>query len=618
MGDYARHHQYTVDLNKPLKRHFCGVLLAGGDNDGDDFIFAVKRDGEAYKPDTLPLPEYFFLRSDGKTVVHYCDHMTKDGIVTVTLPRECYECEGRFALTVKLRNYPNVVTTVAMIDGFIRKASAGTVIHPETDEEESGNVSWATVPDYWQTHIDEQVNTVNQAIAAATGGRSAFLFYTDAHWTYNYQKSPKLLKYLCMNTPMKKVIFGGDVIEDETDLAYLDEWREDVSQLPWHHSVAGNHDDSIDDTWTLDTVYDFLLKPEATDDVVRGANLYYHIDVAGEKTRYLFLDTATKTGNILNDPAQEAWLKSTLLSTPAGWHIVAVSHIWASVNYDVNPPVATGISMGGQICLDMFDAYNARTGDFASCTGKVEFCIGGHAHVDADYVSTGGIPIILAETDSRNIRNGGSCTAGTITENSVNAIVADYASGVVKVIRIGRGNSRTVQLDGSGSEVVTDYDYVAPTGNFTNVIKTSTETDLVTPYNEGHGYKNDYRYSSSSMSETGATGWDITGLFPLKIGDTLRFHNVEFMDLDNTGGTNKRNAIWLFSSDLTKCTQTDHYTPDNLPADVWNAEYNDKGDIVKMTVPMSYGATYAYARVVAKNLTGASVITVNEEIVITG
>ena len=616
MGDYARHHHYTVDLNKPLQRHFCGILLAEGDYQGDAFTFTLNRDGVAYKPSTLPYIRGYFKRSDGGTVWFDAQHLSNSS-VTLTLSKECYECEGRFTLSVQMTRYPDVGTTIAVIDGYVRNVRTWTIVYPD-DEEESGNVSWATVPDYWQTHIDEQVNTVNQAMAAATGGRSAFLFYTDAHWTYNYQKSPKLLKYLCMNTPMKKVIFGGDVIENETDLSYLDEWREDVSQLPWHHSVAGNHDDSINDTWTLDTVYDFLLKPEATDDVVRGANLYYHIDVAGEKTRYLFLDTATKTGNILNDPAQEAWLKSTLLSTPAGWHIVAVSHIWASVNYDVNPPVATGISMGGQICLDMFDAYNARTGDFAACTGKVEFCIGGHAHVDADYVSTGGIPIILAETDSRNIRNGGSCTSGTITENSVNAIVADYASGVVKVIRIGRGNSRTVQLDGSGSEVVTDYDLVAPTGNFTNVIKTSTETDLVTPYNEGHGYKNDYRYSSSSMSERGATGWDITGLFPLKIGDTLRFHNVEFMDLDNTGGTYKRNAIWLFNGDLSACTQTDHYTPDNLPDDAWNPEYNDKGDIVKMTVPMSCSADYAYARVVAKNLTGASVITVNEEIVITG
>ena len=35
MGEYSRHHLYTVDLNKPLKRHYMGLLLAEGDVQGD-------------------------------------------------------------------------------------------------------------------------------------------------------------------------------------------------------------------------------------------------------------------------------------------------------------------------------------------------------------------------------------------------------------------------------------------------------------------------------------------------------------------------------------------------------------------------------------------------------
>lgn len=616
MGEYARHHQYTVDLDKPLQRHFCGVLLAEGDYRGDAFTFTLNRGGVAYKPSTAPYIRGYFKRSDGGTVWFDAQHLSNSS-VTLTLSEECYECEGRFTLSVQMTKYPDVGTTIAVIDGYVRNVRTGTIIYPD-DEEEGSITSWATVPDYWQTHIDAQVNAVNQAMAAATGGRSAFLFYTDAHWTYSYQQSPALLKYLCMNTPMKKVYFGGDIIGDEADLSYLNEWREDVSQLPCHHSVAGNHDDSINDTWTLNTVYDFLLAPEVTDDVVRGANLYYYIDVAGEKTRYLFLDTATKTGNILNDSAQAAWLKKTLLSTPDGWHIVAIGHIWRTYTSTGNVYADAGWSQGGKMALDMFDAYNARTGDYSACTGKVEFCIGGHLHWDADSVSDGGIPVIIATCDSYGVRNGATASSGSITSAAVNAIVADYAAGVVKVIRVGRGNSRTVQLDGSGSVEVTDYDLVAPTGNFTNMLDTATETDGVTVYNNGNGYKNDVRYSTTSSAETAATGWDLTGYIPAKVGDVLRFHGVEFMDMNNTGGTTKRNAIMFFDSSRSYLDGTANWTTSSLPSTAWNPVYGDDGDIVQLTIPKTYSTSTAYIRICAKNLTGASIITVNEEINITG
>lgn len=634
-----------------------------------------------------------------------------------------------------------------------------------------GTSTEVSVPSYWLSHLEARAEAIREAMGAAGWDKSAFFFYSDTHWSYNYGSSPAVLKWLYQHTNINKTIFGGDVVAAEGDdaatMAYLWDWRHQLRDLPNHHSVPGNHDDgnSTDNRWEDAYIYGFLLAAEETPDVVRGDALYYQIDVPTEKTRYLYLDTATKDGNILNDAAQEAWLKATLLSTPDGWHIVAVGHIWRVYDSSYND---TGWSMGAEICLTEFDAYNARTGDYSACTGKVEFCIGGHTHKDADHVSDGGIPVILVECDSRNVRSGLACTQGTTTENSVNAIVADYLNGVVNVIRIGRGSSRIVQLDGSGSEelpeeeegpeiptgnftnvlttvgwsddtrfsltshediaatgwditgyipavpgdtiylanvtfmdvngettgdarsivfffdadkafatnsaaftpdslpseawkakygdngdiiqftvpaeyassivylrigahdiskysVITvnepiyeddsesDYNMVAPTGSFTNVIKTATDTDLTTVYNEGHGYKNDIRFSSSSMSEVAATGWDTTGYFPLKPGDTLRFHNIEYGDLEDVGGDTKRNTVWLFTADLSGCTQTA-----SEPSSAWSPVYNEAGDVIQMTVPTSYGSKYAYGRVCAKNLTGASIITVNEEIVLDG
>ena len=66
------------------------------------------------------------------------------------------------------------------------------------------------IPDYWQTALDEGVSAVNSAVESAGSNKSAFLFYTDAHWGYGSGMSPTLLKYLGKNTAINKTIFGGD------------------------------------------------------------------------------------------------------------------------------------------------------------------------------------------------------------------------------------------------------------------------------------------------------------------------------------------------------------------------------------------------------------------------
>lgn len=459
-----------------------------------------------------------------------------------------------------------------------------------------------TVPSYWQTHLDTRVSEIRAAMAAAGFNKSAFLWYSDSHFSYNYKQSPMLLKYLHKHTNINKTIFGGDIVDTESanasDMSYLWEWRDAIRDLPNHHSVPGNHDDgnTVDNRWDDAYIYAFLQAAEETPDVVRGnAGLYYYIDVPTEKTRYLYLDTATADGNINNDTVEQQWLKDTLVSTPGGWHIVAAAHIWRT--YDSNY-ADTGWSYGGKYCLDQFDAYNARTGIYASCTGKVELCIGGHTHVDADHYSTGGIPVILTECDGRSVRSGLSCTSGTISEASVNAIVVDYTAGVVNVIRVGRGSSRVVSLTGGGSSGGDTPDI--PSGDYTNVLTAA-------------GYKENTRYSSSSQAETTQSGWDLTGYIPIKKGDVVRFANVNFLDLDGTGGTS-RAMIYLFDSSKAYITCSSAYSPTSLMSSAWSAVYGDNGDVVQFTLPTSYSSSTAYIRIGARNIDQYSVITVNETI----
>ena len=121
--------------------------------------------------------------------------------------------------------------------------------------------------------------------------------------------------------------------------------------------------------------------------------------------------------------------------------------MWVQMDYSVSPAAPqSGFAVPAQSLLNIFDAYNARSVEYTDCKGTVEICVGGHCHLDLDRTTAGGIPVIITETDSYNIRSGLSCTAGSTTENAINAIVADYNNKKINVIRIGRGNSRTISF----------------------------------------------------------------------------------------------------------------------------------------------------------------------------
>lgn len=448
----------------------------------------------------------------------------------------------------------------------------------------------AAIPAYWQTALDEGVEAINTAMTTAGYNKSAFLFYSDVHWNYGSQMSPKLLKYLYQHTGMTKTNFGGDIVNDEaTDydgMEYLWDWRNQLKELPNHHSVVGNHDDgnSTNNLFSEQYVYGYLLAAEETPEIVRGGEgMYYYIDHSPEKTRYLYLDTAYKG---VTDK-QQAFIKEALLSTPEGWHIVAISHIWHNTIYSGANREVGDLNANASILLAMFDNYNSRIGDYADCGGWVEFCIGGHTHLDHDSTSSTGIPIILVATDSQHTGGGASFTYGTDTEASVNGIIADYDNHKIYVVRIGRGESRTID--------VTNY-----VVTYTNVLPTSIDTDG-SVYNSV-GYKADVRWSTSSGAESTYTGAYLSGYIAASPGDIIRLKNIT---MSNTDTTNKLCCIYFcpelgnMSNSLQNAnTIGQHASP------VWD----DNGNLIQFT--MQNGCTHF--RLQAAYIGTDSVITINE------
>lgn len=367
------------------------------------------------------------------------------------------------------------------------------------------------VPDYWLADLQNGAEAINTAMCEAGRNKSAFLFYSDAHWNYGSQMSPKLLKYLYKNTGMTKTFFGGDIVNDEASdydtMAYLWDWRKQLKDLPNHHSVVGNHDDgnSTNNLFSAEYVYGYLLAPEETPDMVLGDGLYYYIDNPTEKTRYICLDTGYQT-SATAQTTMRAFLTEALKSTQSGWHIVVISHIWYGPDYDrysERPIPIAGMSNEAYQISMILDNYNAKIGDFKSCGAKVEFCIGGHVHRDYVDSTEGGIPIVLVETDSMHLRSAYSYRAGTTTESSVNGIVADYNTNTLHVIRIGRGDSYDVDL--SNAEVSENYSVVY---NLTNVASSSTVSSIA----KGEAYTATLTATSGTIKSVVVTmgGTDIT------------------------------------------------------------------------------------------------------------
>lgn len=446
------------------------------------------------------------------------------------------------------------------------------------------------VPEYWQTALQDGANEIRQAMETAGRKKSAFFFYSDAHWDYGSQISPKLLKHLYKHTAINKTFFGGDIVNSEnTDrdaMEYLYEWREMLRSLPNHHSVVGNHDDGneTNNLFSTNYIYSYLLAAEETPQVVQGGDMYYYIDEPCEKTRYLFLDTAYKG----LDSNQKAFITETLKSTPSGWHIVVVSHIWYMPDYDqynVRPVPLTGLSTDAATIATMLDNYNSRVGDFAACEAWVEFCIGGHIHYDYDATTSTGIPIILVETDSGHTRGSYTYTAGTTTEASINGIIADYENHKISVVRIGRGVSREIE--------VTNYVI-----GYTNLL---TVADI--------GYQVDREISTTSPygERDSSGGYDLTGYIPVTSGDIIRLKNIimpdEVTDRNNMLYFFDSNKGWLSCCHLTTTSTNggEHYSP-----------VFENGNLVQFTIKPGY--TDAYIRLNATQIDETSIITKNEPI----
>ena len=495
---------------------------------------------------------------------------------------------------------------VAIANSIRCKLGATVSMNPDEMPGMIDSIGIGVVPTYWKSYLETKATEINTALNAAGENKSAFLWYTDAHWANNYGKSPMILKYLSKHTGMTKTFFGGDIaVATSGEIPMLTAWKDLVKDIPNHHSVIGNHDNQVSELSTAEARGDFFIV--RTGDMAMGTdatngNNYYYIDNHIEKTRYICLST----GRMWTYKDEMVWCVDVLNNTPQNWHIVIISHLWLNNDYSSSGTVINSTPPDyTQSYLDMFDAYNYRSSgttsvnsvayDFASAKAKVEFVLGGHVHQDYDFTTAKGIPVILTECDSWQERDDVSvATKGTITENCVYAFVADYTAKVVKIINGGRGDTRSVPIP----DVVT----------YTNWAKKAyADASMTTIYNNGKGYKENTRLNSSG-NDTSESGWYVTGFIPAKPNDIIRLKNCYFPKTYAGSGTARTNIV-SYKDDGSYGNNL--VSQSGLP-DLVQAYDTDGNNILQIKVPSWFGSTFV--RMTLQQMSDDSIITVNEEI----
>ena len=314
----------------------------------------------------------------------------------------------------------------------------------------------SAVPSYYDTQMSAAIDSIRENMAACGQDGDTFVFVTDLHWdpyvkydNRNARRSPDLVRKVVKATGITKIITGGDYFTGNDDADFMaDQLRDIFNSFAIEgtrlYTMMGNHDwnkyNTPTGSWNDAAAYSMIMKP-IENHVIMGDYLCYHFDVQACKTRYIVLNSGDQGDTI--SQGQMDWLAEVLDSTPSGYRIIVGMHIWYDVTGQGTPEHSVAVSTQGTQVMTVCDAFNAADTDGR----EVVLLFGGHCHDDHEFTTSGGIPIVLTDCDAyRSTYN--SASANTITEQCVDVVTIDYSNGLVKCVRIGRGDNRTVSMAG--------------------------------------------------------------------------------------------------------------------------------------------------------------------------
>lgn len=318
-------------------------------------------------------------------------------------------------------------------------------------------------PSYFDTQIQSAITDSRNATFDAGVNGDSFVFITDLHWPSNQKHSPALVKKVVDELNVDKVICGGDLINGGAKQTNIDAMSDCINSFKNNskfYCLFGNHDSNTIGTgavpWTKNNAYTLMQKQSDLYVDEYAEPCYFYFDNEATKTRYICLDTGVESDTISSD--QRTWMNNSLNSMPNGWHALIFAHIVYKLKTGKTwsiglQPEDLEPSSSMIMIFDDLDQWNETQEQSEPATHrKVEAVFGGHVHIDCNYSTDGGIPIVLTNCDcgSQTFTETSSGSgirdyeAGTITEQCFDITTINYDAKEINCIRVGRGSNRAI------------------------------------------------------------------------------------------------------------------------------------------------------------------------------
>lgn len=327
--------------------------------------------------------------------------------------------------------------------------------HIRTKNFDSSRLTDLPLPDYWESYLNEKVETLNADYLSLKRDGVAFIFITDTHWDDNEKKSPAVIKYIQDKTGIEMCVFGGDVVTAhgtrEGKLAEIRDFSDKMSPVSavW---LVGNHDYNTSDqpssSWSANEIVpgefyrlanvpkENVVHYDGTEVENKYDEYFGYQDNESQKIRYIYLDSGAvhipnwADTNLRISDAQVDWMKARITELPEGWGVILFTHIFFQ-NYS-----GTVHGIGTQIETALDSIYD-------TADAKIICVVCGHVHASQSKVSAKGYPIIATTTDSAGQTNHESLTyvPGTDTEQAFDVYFVNKATGAINVVRIGAGDT---------------------------------------------------------------------------------------------------------------------------------------------------------------------------------
>ena len=307
----------------------------------------------------------------------------------------------------------------------------------------SNNTSTSTttsdVPSHWVSHLKTKVDEINTLSETYGGKADCFIFITDQHKNTGAGNDGKLINYIIENTSIKKVFFGGDIVQgSNTDKKIFRDYRKELTKDSVVFPMRGNHD-----TWGNSTETDFWdIWVRPLENVAEISDkLWFYYDNKAQKIRYIITDStyASADGDSnLTSPEQISWMQERIKELSDDWTCLVLHHgVWTA-SKDATMP----INKDGQLMIDSINEIY----DESKC--KIAGLYVGHCHRDYNTTTEKGYLLVGTTLDCYNSGqasydiNFPTRTKNTTTEHAFDVVFFIPSEKKIKTIRIGAGVNR--------------------------------------------------------------------------------------------------------------------------------------------------------------------------------